>query len=174
MQVLAKMLIKNPMFNSSWRGGGEYVQRSCCNIGFAVETPEGLVVPVIKDVDQKNIQQLAAEIQRLSEKARTGLLDKEDISGGCTTISSLGGIGGGHFSPIVNAPEAFILGLSKASMQPVYENGIMVPKLLMPFSLSYDHRLIDGADGARFVVDLAQRLTKLVSEVESEIQSYIG
>ena len=118
-------------------------------------------MPVIRDVDQKSLLQLAEELGAISEKARTKGLSMQEMQGGCFTVSSLGGIGGTAFTPIVNAPEVAILGVSKSSMQPVYQDGAFVPRLMLPLSLSYDHRVIDGAVGARFIVHLAQGLTDI-------------
>ena len=116
----------------------------------AVDTPNGLVVPVVRDVEQKGLHQLANELAELSAKARDGKLLPSDMQGGCFSISSLGGVGGTAFTPIVNAPEVAILGVSRAEMKPVWNGREFVPRLLLPLSLSYDHRVVDGADGARF------------------------
>jgi pyruvate dehydrogenase E2 component (dihydrolipoamide acetyltransferase) len=131
------------------------------NIGFAADTPNGLVVPVIKQADQKGLWQIAQELGDLSAQARDGKLKPTDMQGATFTISSLGGIGGTAFTPIVNAPEVAILGLSKSQMQPVWNGSEFVPRLMLPLSLSYDHRVIDGAQGARFAVYLAQLLQDL-------------
>jgi pyruvate dehydrogenase E2 component (dihydrolipoamide acetyltransferase) len=127
-------------------------------VGFAADTPTGLVVPVVRDADRKDVFELARELAALSEKARAGKLAAAEMQGGCFTISSLGGIGGTAFTPIINAPEVAILGVSRASHRPVYENGAFVPKLMLPLSLSYDHRVIDGADAVRFTSFLARAL----------------
>ncbi len=129
---------------------GELVFRKYIHIGFAADTPGGLVVPVVRDADRKDIFGLASELAALSEKARAGKLSAAEMQGGCFTISSLGGIGGTAFTPIINAPEVAILGVSKASQQPIYQDGAFVPRLMLPLSLSYDHRVIDGAEAARF------------------------
>jgi pyruvate dehydrogenase E2 component (dihydrolipoamide acetyltransferase) len=129
---------------------GELVLRKYIHIGFAADTPGGLVVPVVRDADRKDIFELAGELAALSEKARAGKLSAAEMQGGCFTISSLGGIGGTAFTPIINAPEVAILGVSRASQQPVYVDGAFVPRLMLPLSLSYDHRVIDGAEAARF------------------------
>ena len=123
------------------------------NIGVAVDTDRGLLVPVIRDADQKNIVQMSVELAQLSEKARNRKIALEEMQGGCFSISNLGGIGGTYFTPIVNAPEVAILGISRARMEPVYnkESGQFVPRFMLPLSLSYDHRVIDGADGIRFL-----------------------
>ena len=127
----------------------------------AVDTPDGLMVPVIKDVDKKGVFELAADLMDVSQRARDGKLSPSDLSGGCISISSLGGIGGTQFTPIVNSPEVAILGVSKAEMQPKWNGSEFVPRLIMPFSLSYDHRVIDGAEGVRFT----QRLSSLLSDI---------
>ena len=127
----------------------------------AVDTPKGLVVPVIRDVDQKGMDELARELAAVGEKARTKGLQLTEMQGGCFSISSLGGIGGTAFTPIINAPEVAILGVSKASHKPVYEDGGFVPRLMLPISLSYDHRVIDGADGARFIMHLTNMLSDI-------------
>jgi pyruvate dehydrogenase E2 component (dihydrolipoamide acetyltransferase) len=140
-----------PEFNASLDSKQEnLILKKYYHIGVAVDTPNGLVVPVIKDVDKKGIFELAANLAELSQKARDGKLSPAEMQGASFTISSLGGIGGTAFTPIVNAPEVAILGISRAKMQPVYQDGEFVPRLMLPLSLSYDHRVIDGAAGARF------------------------
>ena len=151
LKACAKALKEHPRFNSALTPDGEQlILKKYINIGVAVETPDGLVVPVIKDVDQKSVVELAAECSSLAKKAREKKLPLDAMQGGCFSISSLGGIGGTAFTPIVNAPEVAILGVSRAKMTPVYQNDSFVPRLIAPLSLSYDHRVIDGADGARF------------------------
>jgi pyruvate dehydrogenase E2 component (dihydrolipoamide acetyltransferase) len=146
-----------PQFNSSYdMNAGKLILKKYFHIGIAVDTPRGLVVPVIRDADKKSIRDIAAELAALAGKARDGKLTIDDMRGGTFTISNLGGIGGTAFTPIVNYPEVAILGLSRSSWQPVVRNGEIVPRLLMPLSLTYDHRIIDGADGCRFTVRLAQ------------------
>ncbi len=148
-----------PRFNSSLDAGGEnLVLKKYFNIGFAADTPNGLVVPVIANADRLNIFDTARVLADLSEKARAGKLKNTDMQGGTFTISSLGGIGGTAFTPIINAPEVAILGVSKSSQRPVYDKGAFIPRLILPLSLSYDHRVIDGAAAARFVVFLAKVL----------------
>jgi pyruvate dehydrogenase E2 component (dihydrolipoamide acetyltransferase) len=148
-----------PNFNSSLDAGGEnLILKRYFHIGFAADTPNGLLVPVIRDADRLGVLQVAASLALLSEKARAGKLGISDMQGGSFTISSLGGIGGTAFTPIINAPEVAILGVSRSSFEPVYERGGFVPRLMLPLSLSYDHRVIDGAAAARFVVYLAQVL----------------
>jgi pyruvate dehydrogenase E2 component (dihydrolipoamide acetyltransferase) len=128
------------------------------HIGIAVDTPEGLVVPVVRDVDRKGLLQIAKEIGDLSQRARDKKMKLDEMQGGVFTISSLGGIGGTAFTPIVNAPEVAILGVSRSAMEPVWSNGMFQARLMLPLALSYDHRVIDGAQAARFIVDLAARL----------------
>ncbi|WP_211464361.1 dihydrolipoyllysine-residue acetyltransferase [Collimonas silvisoli] len=155
-------LKKFPAFNASLDGKGEnLILKQYYNIGFAADTPNGLVVPVIKDADKKGISQIAQEMGDLSAQARDGKLKPADMQGATFTISSLGGIGGTAFTPIINAPEVAILGLSKASMKPVWDGKQFVPRLMMPTSLSYDHRVVDGAMGARFSVYLADVLADM-------------
>ncbi|MHB8694065.1 MAG: dihydrolipoyllysine-residue acetyltransferase [Solirubrobacteraceae bacterium] len=149
-----------PEFNSSL-DGEELVLRRYYNIGFAADTPGGLVVPVIKDADKKGLVEIARDLTLLSEKARAGKLGPGDMSGGTFTISSLGGIGGTSFSPIINAPEVAILGVTRSAIKPVWNGSEFVPRLMVPLSLSYDHRVIDGAAAARFVVHLVRVLSDL-------------
>ena len=148
-----------PQFNASLDPSGtNLILKKYVNIGFAADTPNGLVVPVVKDANLKDIYKTARALGELSESARTGKLKLADMQGGCFTISSLGGIGGTAFTPIINAPEVAILGVSRSSMKPVYKDGAFVPRLMLPLSLSYDHRVIDGATAARFTTYLAQVL----------------
>jgi pyruvate dehydrogenase E2 component (dihydrolipoamide acetyltransferase) len=148
-----------PRFNASLDASGEnLVLKKYFHIGFAADTPNGLVVPVIRDADRSDVYDIARSLASLSEKARAGKLTAAEMQGGTFTISSLGGIGGTAFTPIINAPEVAILGVSRSSYQPVYENGSFVPRLMLPLSLSYDHRVIDGAAAARFVVHLGKLL----------------
>jgi pyruvate dehydrogenase E2 component (dihydrolipoamide acetyltransferase) len=159
MKAVATAMNQMPIFNAALSADGEsLVYRKYVNIGVAVDTPNGLVVPVIRDVDQKGLFQLAAELMSLSDKAREGKLAPADMQGGCFSISSLGGIGGTAFTPIVNAPEVAILGVSRSTMQPVWDGGAFQPRLMLPLSLSYDHRVIDGADGVRFTTYLSSLL----------------
>jgi pyruvate dehydrogenase E2 component (dihydrolipoamide acetyltransferase) len=137
---------------------GELVYKKYVHIGFAADTPNGLVVPVVRDADRKDVFELARDLADLSEKARAGKLSAAEMQGGCFTISSLGGIGGTAFTPIINAPEVAILGVSRSTYKPVYEDGAFVPRLMMPLSLSYDHRVIDGAAAVRFTSFLAAAL----------------
>jgi pyruvate dehydrogenase E2 component (dihydrolipoamide acetyltransferase) len=148
-----------PRFNSSLDASGEnLIFKKYFNIGFAADTPNGLVVPVIANADRLTIYEIARVLATMSDKARTGKLKNTEMQGGTFTISSLGGIGGTAFTPIINAPEVAILGVSKSSQKPVYDKGAFLPRLMLPLSLSYDHRVIDGAEAARFVVYLAKVL----------------
>jgi len=159
VKAIASALKEYPRFNSSLDAAGEnLILKKYINVGVAMDTPAGLVVPVIKDVGCKSLIDIAKEVIETSVKARDKKLKPADMSGGCISISSLGGIGGTAFTPIVNAPEVAILGVSRAAMKPVYIDGEFVPRLMMPLSLSYDHRVIDGADGARFTTFLGQIL----------------
>ncbi|MGV2988832.1 pyruvate dehydrogenase complex dihydrolipoyllysine-residue acetyltransferase [Vibrio sp. E150_011] len=155
MKAVAKALEAFPTFNSSLSDDGEsIILKKYVNVGIAVDTPNGLVVPVFKDVNKKGIYELSEELAVISKKARSGKLTAGDMQGGCFTISSLGGIGGTAFTPIVNAPEVGILGVSKSEMKPVWNGKEFEPRLQLPLSLSYDHRVIDGAEGARFITYL--------------------
>ena len=166
MKAVVSALKEYPVFNSSLDETGEHlILKKYFNIGIAVDTPNGLVVPVIKDVDRKNLRELAKELAEISDKARDGKLGVSDMQGGNFAISSLGGIGGTAFTPIVNAPDVAILGVSKSQMKPVYQHGKFVPRLMLPLSLSYDHRVIDGADGARFITYLAKCLSDVANLV---------
>ena len=159
MKAVVGALQEMPNFNSSLDETGEnLVLKKYFHIGIAVDTENGLVVPVVRDVDKKDVYELAKELGELSSKARDKRLSTNDMVGSCFTISSLGGIGGTAFTPIVKAPDVAILGVSRSSFKPVYQDGEFVPKLMLPLSLSYDHRVIDGADAARFVVNLGKRL----------------
>ena len=134
------------------------IYKSYVNIGIAVDTERGLLVPVLRDVDTKSITQIAAELAQLAEKARTGKLSMDEMSGGCFTITNLGGIGGTQFTPIVNHPEVAIMGMSRSAMEPVWNGTSFEPRLMLPLSLSYDHRIIDGADAMRFLRFVAEAL----------------
>ncbi|WP_433589130.1 dihydrolipoyllysine-residue acetyltransferase [Pseudomonas koreensis] len=164
LKTCAHLLKELPDFNSSLAPSGKaIIRKKYVNIGFAVDTPDGLLVPVIKNVDQKSLLQLAAEAASLAEKARTKKLSSDEMQGACFTISSLGHIGGTGFTPIVNAPEVAILGVSKATIQPVWDGKTFQPKLMLPLSLSYDHRVINGAAAARFT----QRLGSLLGDIRT-------
>jgi pyruvate dehydrogenase E2 component (dihydrolipoamide acetyltransferase) len=162
LKAAAVVLEEFPTFNSSLEPGGEaIVVKKYFHLGFAVDTDSGLVVPVIRDVDRKGLLDLALELAALSQKARDRKLSPEEMAGGTFTISSLGGIGGTGFTPIVNHPEVAILGVSKAETRPVWRDGAFAPRLILPFSLSYDHRVIDGADAVRFTSRLAAVLADI-------------
>ena len=159
MKACAAALKAYPQFNSSLSADGEsLIMKKYVHIGVAVDTPNGLMVPVIRNVDKKGVFQLAAELMEISAKTRDGKLSPSEMQGGCFSISSLGGIGGTQFTPIVNAPEVAILGVSRAEMKPVWNGEDFDARLMMPFSLSYDHRVIDGAEGVRFTTYLGQLL----------------
>lgn len=162
MKAVASALKDFPQFNASLDVGGEnLILKKYIHIGVAVDTPDGLVVPVIRDVDKKGLGALAEELTIVSNKARNKQLLPKDMQGSSFTISSLGGIGGTAFTPIVNLPDVAILGVSKSQMKPIYREGQFVPRLMLPLSLSYDHRVIDGAEGARFIVKLSQYLSDI-------------
>jgi pyruvate dehydrogenase E2 component (dihydrolipoamide acetyltransferase) len=164
LKACAHLLKELPDFNSSLAPSGKaIIRKKYVNIGFAVDTAEGLLVPVIKDVEKKSLLQLAAEAAVLAEKARNKKLSADDMQGACFTLSSLGHIGGSGFTPIVNAPEVAILGVSKASMQPVWDGAAFQPRLMLPLSLSYDHRVINGAAAARFT----KRLGELLGDIRT-------
>ncbi|MGX5653109.1 dihydrolipoyllysine-residue acetyltransferase, partial [Hydrogenophaga borbori] len=157
IKAVVSALKKFPEFNASL-DGDTLVYKQYFHIGFAADTPNGLVVPVLRDADKKGVLQISQEMGDLAKKARDGKMGPADMSGGCFSISSLGGIGGTHFTPIINAPEVAILGLSKSQMKPVWDGQQFVPRLTLPLSLSYDHRVIDGASAARFNAYLGQVL----------------
>ncbi|BCN93531.1 hypothetical protein THMIRHAM_13160 [Thiomicrorhabdus immobilis] len=162
MKAVVKALQDFPSFNASLSADGQsIIKKGYYNIGIAVDTPNGLMVPVVKDVDKKGIYELSRDLMEISAKARDGKLGPADMAGGTFTISSLGGIGGTQFTPIVNAPEVAIMGLSKAKMQPVWNGSEFIPRLIMPFSVSYDHRAIDGAEGVRFTTTVGNYLSDL-------------
>jgi len=159
LKAAAAALQKFPEFNASLDASGEnLVLKQYCHIGVAVDTPDGLMVPVLRDVDKKGIAQLAKELGEISARARAKKISAAEMQGGCFSISSLGGIGGTAFTPIINAPEVAILGVSRASLKPIYKDGEFIPRLMLPLSLSYDHRVIDGAAAARFIVYFSQLL----------------
>ncbi|HEU0233646.1 MAG TPA: dihydrolipoyllysine-residue acetyltransferase, partial [Gallionella sp.] len=162
LRAVVETLQQFPDFNASLDASGEnLILKKYFHIGVAVDTPDGLVVPVLRDVNQKGIVQLAKELAEISRRAREKKISAAEMKGGCFTISSLGGIGGTAFTPIINAPEVAILGVSRSSMKQVYQNGAFVPRLMLPLSLSYDHRVIDGASAVRFTVYLAQTLADI-------------
>jgi pyruvate dehydrogenase E2 component (dihydrolipoamide acetyltransferase) len=157
-----------PNFNSSLDATGQnLVYKKYFHLGFAADTPNGLVVPVIRDAGRKDIYELARDLGELAGKARAGRLTGAEMQGGCFTISSLGGIGGTAFTPIINAPEVAILGVSRSQQRPVWKDGRFEPRLMLPLSLSYDHRVIDGAEAVRFVVALADLLAEPQQLVEA-------
>jgi pyruvate dehydrogenase E2 component (dihydrolipoamide acetyltransferase) len=159
LKVVASALKAFPQVNASVDMAGEAViLKQYVHIGVAVDTDRGLLVPVIRDVDKKGVLELAVELGQLAEKARAGKLSLDEMQGGCFTITNLGGIGGSSFTPIVNQPEAAILGMSRSRMEPVWQDGQFVPRLMLPLSLSYDHRIVDGADGIRFLRYVVDRL----------------
>jgi pyruvate dehydrogenase E2 component (dihydrolipoamide acetyltransferase) len=159
VKICAAALRKFPQFNASIdSGASEIVLKKYVNIGIAVDTDRGLLVPVIRNADRKNIIEIAVELAQLSDKARSRKIALEEMQGGCFSISNLGGVGGTYFTPLINAPEVAILGISRASMQPKFADGTFVPRLMLPLSLSYDHRVIDGADGIRFLRWIAEAL----------------
>jgi pyruvate dehydrogenase E2 component (dihydrolipoamide acetyltransferase) len=168
IRACVNVLKQHPRFNSSLDESGEnLIFKQYMHIGFAADTPNGLVVPVLRDADRKDVYEIARDLSTLSEKARGGKLTAADMQGGCFTISSLGGIGGTAFTPIINAPEVAILGVSKSSMKPVWNGAAFVPRLMLPLSLSYDHRVIDGASAARFTTDLAKALQHVAGLIEA-------
>ncbi len=167
-RACAKVIGQFPNFNSSLDASGQnLVFKKYLHLGFAADTPNGLVVPVIRDAGRKDIYELARDLAELAGKARAGKLSAAEMQGGCFTISSLGGIGGTAFTPIINAPEVAILGVSRSQQRPVWRDGSFVPRLLLPLSLSYDHRVIDGAEAIRFVVALADALAHPQSLTEA-------
>jgi pyruvate dehydrogenase E2 component (dihydrolipoamide acetyltransferase) len=159
IKAMADALKAHPNFNTSLSADGEsLVFKQYIHIGMAVDTADGLVVPVIRNADQKGVLELARELMTISQKARDKKLTPGEMQGGSISISSLGGIGGSFFTPIINLPEVAVLGISRATMKPVWNGKEFVPRLMLPLSLSYDHRVIDGAQGARFITDLSQML----------------
>jgi pyruvate dehydrogenase E2 component (dihydrolipoamide acetyltransferase) len=162
LKAVVVALKQHPHFNASLSPDGEsLVLKQYFHIGVAVDTPNGLVVPVIRDVDKKGLLELARELGEVSERMRAGKISPTDLQGGCFSISSLGGLGGGHFSPIINAPEVAILGVGKSAMKPVWSGKDFAPRLMLPLSISYDHRVIDGAQGARFIAFLSSVLSDI-------------
>ena len=161
LKAVVATLKKHPMFNTSFdEVAGEIVQKEYYHLGLAVDTEQGLIVPVLRDVDKKDLLQLSKEISEFSEKARNRKVSLEELKGGTFTISNQGGIGGAHFTPIINKPEVAILGLGRGLLKPVIREDKIEPRLLLPLALSYDHRLIDGAQAARFMVELVEALEK--------------
>jgi pyruvate dehydrogenase E2 component (dihydrolipoamide acetyltransferase) len=168
VRACVKALQAFPQFNASLDpAGANLILKKYINVGFAADTPNGLMVPVVPEADHKDIYQVARKLGELSEAARAGKLSAAQMQGGCFTISSLGGIGGTAFTPIINAPEVAILGVSRSAMKPVYQDGAFVPRLMLPLSLSYDHRVIDGATAVRFTTFLAKTLADPHSLIEA-------
>jgi pyruvate dehydrogenase E2 component (dihydrolipoamide acetyltransferase) len=168
IRACVRALAEFPTFGASLDESGQnLVFKRYCHVGFAADTPNGLLVPVIRDADRKDVYDLARELAQLSEKARSGKLSGAEMQGGCFTVSSLGGIGGTAFTPIINAPEVAILGVSRSAMKPQWRDGAFVPRLMLPLSLSYDHRVIDGALGARFSTFLAAQLADVRGLLEA-------
>jgi len=162
IKAIATALDTNPVINRSLASDGEhYIQKSYCNIGMAVDTPRGLVVPVIRNANEKGIWEIAADVANFATKARDGKLKPIDMQGGCFSLSSLGAIGGNGFTPIVNAPEVGILGVSKSQMKPVWNGDAFEPRLMLPLALSYDHRLVNGGDAGRFMTDIVKFLSDI-------------
>lgn len=162
IKAIAMALDANPVINRSLASDGEhYIQKSYCNIGMAVDTPRGLVVPVIRNANEKGIWEIAADVANFAAKARDGKLKPIDMQGGCFSLSSLGAIGGNGFTPIVNAPEVGILGVSKSQMKPVWNGDAFEPRLMLPLALSYDHRLVNGGDAGRFMTDIVKFLSDI-------------
>ena len=170
LRACVKVMQQFPRFNASLDARNEnLVYKKYLHLGFAADTPNGLVVPVLRDANRKDVYEIARELGVLSDKARTGKLTAADMQGGCFTVSSLGGIGGTAFTPIINAPEVAILGVSRSSMKPVYIDGQFVPRLMLPLSLSYDHRVIDGAEAARFTTALVAALADARALLEAVV-----
>jgi pyruvate dehydrogenase E2 component (dihydrolipoamide acetyltransferase) len=168
VRACVRALQKFPAANSSLDPTGQnLILKKYIHIGFAADTPNGLMVPVIRDADRKDIYEIARDLAELSAKARDGKLSATEMQGASFTISSLGGIGGTGFTPIINAPEVGILGVARSAMRPVYQDGQFVPRLILPFTLAYDHRVIDGAAGVRFTTFLAQTLADVRSLLEA-------
>jgi pyruvate dehydrogenase E2 component (dihydrolipoamide acetyltransferase) len=168
VRACAVALAEMPLFKSSLAADGEHlVIKHYTHIGFAADTSNGLVVPVIRDADKKDLYEIAKNLAELSERARNGKLQSDDVQGGVFTVSSLGGIGGRYFTPIINAPEVAILGVSRSAWQPVYRDLAFVPRLMLPLSLSYDHRVIDGAKAVRFTTRLGEILAEPAKLVEA-------
>jgi pyruvate dehydrogenase E2 component (dihydrolipoamide acetyltransferase) len=162
IKAVVSVLKRYPEFNASLDEAGEnLILKKYWNVGFAADTAHGLVVPVVKDADKKGVVDIAKEMAELSKHAREGKLQPSEMQGATFTITSLGGIGGTYFTPLINAPEVAILGLSKLSMQPVWNGKEFVPRLILPLSLGYDHRVIDGAQGTRFTTYLAEVLADM-------------
>jgi pyruvate dehydrogenase E2 component (dihydrolipoamide acetyltransferase) len=162
LKAVVVALKQHPEFNASLSADGEsLVLKQYFHVGVAVDTPNGLVVPVIRDVDKKGLMELAKELGEVSARMRSGKISPADLQGGCFSISSLGGLGGSHFTPIINAPEVAILGVGKSALRPVWNGKEFAPRMMLPLSVSYDHRVIDGAQGARFISFLSSVLSDI-------------
>jgi len=162
LKAVVVALKQHPEFNASLTADGEsLVLKQYFHVGVAVDTPNGLVVPVIRDVDKKGLMELAKELGEVSARMRSGKIQPADLQGGCFSISSLGGLGGSHFTPIINAPEVAILGVGRSASRPVWNGKDFVPRMMLPLSVSYDHRVIDGAQGARFISFLSSVLSDI-------------
>ena len=173
VKVLVDCLRQFPRFNSALSSDSQsLITKQYYHIGVAMDSPTGLVVPVIKNADQKTISEIAKEIVSYSQMAKEGTLKMKDMQGGCMTISSLGGVGGEFFSPIVNIPEVAILGLSRSSMKPIWDGREFKPRLMLPTSLSYDHRVIDGVLGAQFSEYFNQLINDAVTHIQDEFEIY--
>jgi pyruvate dehydrogenase E2 component (dihydrolipoamide acetyltransferase) len=161
LKTLAGVLKDHPLLNASLdEEAGEIVYKSYCHIGIAVDTEQGLIVPVLRDVDRKSLREIAAELAELAERTRKREVSLEEMQGASFTVSNQGGIGSGHFTPVVNTPEAAILGMGRGGMKPVVRENRIVKRMMLPLTLSYDHRLVDGANAARFMVDFVRALEK--------------
>ena len=171
MKILAKLFTDYPVFNRMYMNSTSYAQVKTKHIGFAVDTPNGLFVPVVKDVDAKDIMTLSIEIRQLVELALKGMLKPDQMQGGSMSISSLGSITGGFFTPLIPTPQAAILGITKASLMPSMHEGHLIARLMMPVSLSYDHRVINGADAARWLVGLQSMISE-VAKLEDTLLIY--
>ena len=157
MKIVADALRQHPIFNTSLdEAAGDVIYKEYCHIGLAVDTEQGLIVPVLRDVDKKGVLALSAEMNTIATKTRDRKVSLEELQGGTFTISNQGGIGGGHFTPIINRPEVAILGLGRGTLKPVVRDGKIEPRLMLPMALSYDHRIIDGGAAVRFMLDLVK------------------
>lgn len=169
IKAMAQCLKEFPTFNSSYDAiNGQLIYKHYFNIGVAVDTPSGLIVPVLKDIDKKSIFEIGIELKEIAKKTRDRTISPKDLQGGCMTLSNLGGIGGTHFTPIINSPEVAIIGVGRNRTQAVHQNGEFIPKSILPLCLAYDHRVIDGAEGARFIV----RLGELLQDSQSMLMGY--
>lgn len=169
IKAMAQCLKEFPTFNSSYDAiNGQLIYKHYFNIGVAVDTPSGLIVPVLKDIDKKSIFEIGIELKEIAKKTRDRTISPKDLQGGCMTLSNLGGIGGTHFTPIINSPEVAIIGVGRNRTQAIHQDGEFVPRSILPLCLAYDHRVIDGAEGARFIV----RLSELLQDSQSMLMGY--